>query len=164
VMDNSCVDGSGITGLAEFDTNYIPYDNGVVFLGNIIDVSAQALLSPEEFANFTANVTAHEIGHLSGLDHVDDPGNIMNAESNHNFIDTPLSFTPDQLHVINTNAVIANVDNAQLYSHESDYSLGSDIVDDYGAELYNEGIDDFNEVDDYQGNEDFDGMDDIEMM
>lgn len=160
ILDNSIIDGSPITGFATFDKSFIPNDNGAVLMGNFFDleIGEQMDISLEQLANLTANTIAHEIGHLSGLDHVDDPNDLMFPYNNDATLNTPPSFTPDQIQAINTNAVLANLTDLQepAQSLEPDYD---DVMpDDFDAVLDDGSITEIADNDDYSVDDDLGGL------
>jgi hypothetical protein len=59
--------------------NHDPTDSSIVFIDDFAPTLFGRLLTPEEVGKAIGNVTAHEIGHLVGLSHVNEPTDIMST-------------------------------------------------------------------------------------
>ncbi|TVL97423.1 MAG: hypothetical protein CV087_22350 [Candidatus Brocadia sp. WS118] len=128
-MTNIAFEGADYLGIAEFDQSFNPSDNGAIRLDNIMDYASNNFLLEEQASNLLANTITHEIGHLMGLDHSNDPFDIMHDGVTQNMLDDPPTFGMEQIQAINTNAVIANVDN--------NIEITPEITDEIGDIDYN---------------------------
>ena len=153
----------GRIGNAEFDISFNPSDNGSVDLGEIFNKSHLLDLNPDQISNVIANNTAHEIGHLMGLNHYDNPSDIMHQGINPFSINKTLDFSDNQIAEINFNAHEANYD-----GHDSGIIESNDIHEDNyqdqditEAELvdYSDNESNFESESDFDIDSDIDGLD-----
>ncbi len=133
---NNIINNSGkYLGIAEFDQTFNPSDNGQVRIDNIMDVAFQDQLPIDQASNLVSNIVCHEAGHLMGLDDTNNPDDIMcgGQITNSDILDPP-HFSPDQIQAINTNAVLANIDNP-IAADQSDLSNSFDDFPDSNLTL-----------------------------
>ena len=65
------LDISGTTSLTAAGLDVIPPDTGGVNVNNLLGGAGQPAASSDDFVGLSATIAAHELGHLSGLDHAD---------------------------------------------------------------------------------------------
>ena len=99
-------------GLAELDRTFNPSDQGIIRLDTVWDEVSVNGFTAEQTTNYLSSTVCHEIGHLTGLEHSSNPYDIMYPEANYEMTNVFPTFSPEQLHAINTNAVVANIDDS----------------------------------------------------
>lgn len=97
-------------GLAEHDITFNPNDFGYVSLNNLFRLGYGNGFALDHISNMVGSTIAHEIGHLMGLDHSNNPNDLMHDGLTENMLVNPPAFNTDQLNEINYNATIANND------------------------------------------------------
>ncbi len=171
-LNNIKIDNPDFLGEADFDQTFNPSDKGIIRIDKIMDVAFQDQLPIEQASNLVANTIIHESGHLMGLDHSYESTDIMHDGLTQEMADQPLSFSPEQIQAIDTNAVLANIDNpiaadqSDLYNSiddfpDSDLALESGLLDLDDSINNGSGFDDVvgldGDVDSFDG--DIDGLD-----
>jgi hypothetical protein len=116
-MVNSSEANSHSYGFADLDLTFNPSDQGVVFADHVLEDTVGNGIDQQ--VNSMANTVGHEIGHTLGLDHSADPSNLM-YHSAENMADNLLSLSTEQIRAINTNAVVANLEESSR-EHYGDY-------------------------------------------
>jgi hypothetical protein len=120
-------------GSAEYNLFASSHSQGNINFDNVLNCIDNNSLEFEQSTNLLSNTITHEIGHMAGLDHNDDPTNIMHDGLTPTMLaNEPMySLTLEQIQAINTNAVISN-------SHQMNESFITDnYTDEIGQERMN---------------------------
>ncbi len=151
-IGNVIINSSDHLGIAHFNENFSAESQGTIRIDNIIDVMHENDLSFDQSTNLISNTIAHEVGHMCGLDHNNDPGDIMHDGLSKNMIDNPPSFYAEQIQSINTNAVVSNLhqvdelqmadDIVQYETIDLDYGITSELHEDttFDEDSYGEDV------------------------
>ncbi len=127
-VTNSIKDGETYLGEADYDTSFDPNDEGVVRLDNLLKVGEDSNLTSYQTSNLVASNICHETAHTLGVDHSDDPSNLMYPSAPSNDLNSPPSFTEGQMSQMDAHAALSNFspDDPSAISPfpEEDYSEG----------------------------------------